>query len=96
MRRNKKLRVVSVFVILVCSAAGVLCPILMQKNKAFMEGSFLFMVFKALAGGIVLSTGFIHMLPDASDALESAFGGDTYPYSALIAVYSAFGCLCIE
>ncbi|KAG6382526.1 hypothetical protein SASPL_157804 [Salvia splendens] len=57
--------------ILVASAAGVCLPVVAKWFPALSPKSNLFFVVKAFAAGVILSTGFIHVLPDAFESLTS-------------------------
>nr|GLL18018.1 zinc transporter 8-like [Ipomoea trifida] len=86
--------------ILVASAIGVLLPVLGKKISALSpEGSFFFMI-KAFAAGVILATGFIHVLPDAfesltSEALACHPWGD-FPFGGFVAMVAAIGTLMVD
>nr|GMC50197.1 zinc transporter 5-like [Ipomoea batatas] len=101
---NKKLalkyKLGAIASILVASAIGVLLPVLGKKISALSpEGSFFFMI-KAFAAGVILATGFIHVLPDAfesltSEALACHPWGD-FPFGGFVAMVAAIGTLMVD
>lgn len=72
------LRIAALFAILAASTIGGLLPLL-SRNK-FKFGFFLGKVF---AAGVVTATGFVHILPDAVDALSNPCLGfsSSYPWA---------------
>ncbi|KAI3911125.1 hypothetical protein MKX01_039728 [Papaver californicum] len=61
------LKIVSIAAILTASAIGVCLPILGRRIPALHPDSNIFFVVKSFAAGVILATGFIHILPDAFD-----------------------------
>ncbi|MBA0795553.1 hypothetical protein Gohar_006407 [Gossypium harknessii] len=57
--------------ILVAGAIGVCFPLLGKTIDALRPEKDIFFVIKAFAAGVILSTGFIHVLPDATENLTS-------------------------
>ncbi|KAJ1376056.1 Zinc/iron permease [Sesbania bispinosa] len=86
--------------ILIASLIGVCLPIL-TKNSSYLnpENNFYFLV-KAFAAGVILATGFIHILPDAFEALTSPCIGEKpwgmFPFSGFVAMIAAIGTLIME
>nr|AAK69429.1 ZIP-like zinc transporter [Noccaea caerulescens] len=74
------LKFVAIASILLAGAAGVAIP-LIGKNRRFLqtEGN-LFVAAKAFAAGVILATGFVHMLAGATEALTNPCLPD-YPWS---------------
>lgn len=69
---NVSFQVGGLFIVLVASALGVACPIALfycgvQKSPAI---QLTLLLFKAIGTGIIISTGFIHMLGEATDLLS--------------------------
>ncbi|KAK8564426.1 hypothetical protein V6N13_005347 [Hibiscus sabdariffa] len=56
---------------LVAGALGVCFPLLGKTIKALRPEKNLFFIIKAFTAGVILSTGFIHVLPDATENLTS-------------------------
>ncbi|KAG6413991.1 hypothetical protein SASPL_126707 [Salvia splendens] len=86
--------------ILVASAAGVCLPVVAKRFPALSPKSNLFFVVKAFAAGVILSTGFIHVLPDAFESLTSPCipehpWGD-FPFSGFIAMVASIGTLMVD
>lgn len=92
-----KYKLAAIASILTASAIGVSLPIL---GKAFVEND-VFFVIKAFAAGVILATGFIHVLPDAFSNLTSPclagtpFGGD-FPVTGLVAMLAAIGTMMVD
>lgn len=74
------LKFVAIASILLAGAAGVAIP-LIGKNRRFLqtEGN-LFVAAKAFAAGVILATGFVHMLAGGTEALTNPCLPD-YPWS---------------
>ena len=73
------LKIVAAVTILVAGVVGGTIPLLAARHHASRR---FFSLGNALAGGIFLGAGFIHLLPDASKALE---GVTAYPLAPLLA-----------
>ncbi|MBA0701043.1 hypothetical protein Goari_000079 [Gossypium aridum] len=73
--RNKplalKYKMAAIVSILVAGAIGVCFPLLGKTIDALRPEKDIFFVIKAFAAGVILSTGFIHVLPDATENLTS-------------------------
>ena len=70
-RLTFNLRVAAFFIIFVCSAAGVVVPLLLRLRSGVgnpMRGGWLF-IAKAFGAGVILSVGLIHVMPDANNTL---------------------------
>lgn len=102
--RNKteslKLKFVAIASILVFAAIGVSLPILGKFIPAFCPKNDLFFVIKAFAAGVILATGFVHVLPDASESLTSPCLKENpwgrFPFTGLVAMLSAIGTLMVD
>ncbi|KAG8387081.1 hypothetical protein BUALT_Bualt03G0216200 [Buddleja alternifolia] len=86
--------------ILTAGALGVCLPVAGKKVPALSPDRNLFFIIKAFAGGVILSTGFIHVLPDAFESLTSPClsehpWGD-FPFTTCIAMLAAIGTLMVE
>ncbi|KAE9460355.1 hypothetical protein C3L33_07741, partial [Rhododendron williamsianum] len=95
-----KYKLIAIASILISSALGISLPLLLQKNiSALQPNSGPHFLIKAFAAGVILATGFIHILPDAFDSLSSPClenpWGD-FPFAGLIAMSSAIGTLMME
>ncbi|KAL0380931.1 UNVERIFIED_CONTAM: Zinc transporter 5 [Sesamum angustifolium] len=73
--RNKtlalKYKLAAIASILTASGIGVCLPVLGKRVPALSPERSFFFIVKAFAAGVILSTGFIHVLPDAFDSLTS-------------------------
>ncbi|KAI4353015.1 hypothetical protein L6164_001993 [Bauhinia variegata] len=73
--RNKtearKYKIAAITSILAASAIGVCIPVLGKTSPALSPEKDIFFIIKAFAAGVILSTGFIHVLPDAFESLTS-------------------------
>ncbi|KAM7266152.1 hypothetical protein ACFE04_019536 [Oxalis oulophora] len=87
-----KYKVGSIAAILVAGALGVGLPLLGKRIPALRPENDKFFVVKAFAAGVILSTGFVHILPDAFENLNSPCldphpWGD-FPFTGFIAMKS--------
>ncbi|XVE72396.1 hypothetical protein DITRI_Ditri11bG0036100 [Diplodiscus trichospermus] len=102
--RNKSLalkyKVAAIASILVAGAIGVCFPLLGKFIKALRPEKNFFFLIKAFAAGVILSTGFIHVLPDASESLTSPCLNQNpwgkFPFAGLVAMASAIGTLMVD
>ncbi|CAJ1971632.1 unnamed protein product [Sphenostylis stenocarpa] len=84
--------------ILFASAIGVTLPMLTKTFPALHPEKELFFIVKAFAAGIILSTGFIHVLPDAFEKLTSPSLADPwdFPFAGFVAMLAAIGTLMVD
>ncbi|XP_073281517.1 zinc transporter 5-like [Primulina huaijiensis] len=102
--RNKskalKYKLAAIASILVASAIGVCLPVLGKAVPALSPDRSFFFIVKAFAAGVILSTGFIHVLPDAFENLTSpcisASPWGDFPFTGFIAMVSAIGTLMVD
>jgi hypothetical protein len=92
--KSKALRykIAALVSILVASAIGVCIPLLGKVIPALSPEKDIFFIIKAFAAGVILSTGFIHVLPDAFENLTSPClnehpWGD-FPFTGFVAMCS--------
>ncbi|GAA0143355.1 secondary carrier transporter [Lithospermum erythrorhizon] len=86
--------------ILIAGAIGVSLPLLARKIEALRPENNIFFMIKAFAAGVILATGFLHILPDAfqtltSPCLDQNPWGD-FPFSGFIAMMAAIGALMVD
>ncbi|CAA7035098.1 unnamed protein product [Microthlaspi erraticum] len=86
----------ALFSILIAGVFGVCLPIFGLKS----ESNF-FMFVKAFAAGVILATGFVHILPDATESLTSPCIGEEppwgdFPMTGLVAMAGAILTMLIE
>lgn len=88
-----KFKLVAILSILIASSIGVCFPLIGKKIPVFHPDNNLFFLIKAFAAGVILSTGFVHILPDAYDSLTSPCLNETpwrdFPFTGLVAMTSA-------
>ncbi|PPD76178.1 hypothetical protein GOBAR_DD26898 [Gossypium barbadense] len=87
--------------ILVAGAIGVSLPLLGTRIPALRPENDIFFMIKAFAAGVILATGFVHILPDAFESLTSPCLKESspwgkFPFSGFIAMMSAIGTLMID
>ncbi|XP_022751625.1 zinc transporter 1-like [Durio zibethinus] len=92
-----KYKLGAIAAILVAGAVGVSLPLLGTRIPAFRPENDIFFTIKAFAAGVILATGFVHILPDAFESLtspclkESTWG--KFPFTGFVAMMSAIGTL---
>ncbi|XP_059441353.1 zinc transporter 1-like [Corylus avellana] len=95
-----KYKLGSIACILVASAVGVCIPLLGKKVPALRPENDIFFIIKAFAAGVILATGFIHILPDAFSDLTSPCLGQNpwgnFPFTGFFAMVSAIGTLMVD
>ncbi|KAL3715364.1 hypothetical protein ACJRO7_007143 [Eucalyptus globulus] len=102
--RNKgealKYKIVAIVSILVASTIGVCLPMLGKRVPALHPERSIVFVIKAFAAGVILSTGFIHVLPDAFENLTSPCLSETprgeFPFAGFVAMMAALGTLMVD
>ncbi|KAJ0977474.1 hypothetical protein J5N97_012948 [Dioscorea zingiberensis] len=95
-----KLKLVAMMTILVAGVAGVAIPLVGRKRRMMRTDGSLFVLAKAFAAGVILATGFVHMLHDAQSALTSpclpAMPWRRFPFSGFVAMVAALGTLVVD
>ncbi|KAI5008375.1 zinc transporter 8-like [Hordeum vulgare subsp. vulgare] len=99
--RARPLKIVAFFSILICGALGCSLPVLGRRVPALRPDGDVFFLVKAFAAGVILATGFIHILPDAfenltSDCLPAAGPWKDFPFAGLGAMVGAIGTLVVD
>ncbi|WOG83475.1 hypothetical protein DCAR_0102650 [Daucus carota subsp. sativus] len=96
----QKLKIIAIFAILITSMIGICLPIFTRAVPALSPDRNLFAVVKAFASGVILATGYMHVLPDSFDALRSECLPDRpwhkYPFTTLVAMFSAVLTLMVD
>ncbi|CAL1404006.1 unnamed protein product [Linum trigynum] len=94
------LKLIATFSILVASVIGVCLPLTTRSVAALNPERSLFVVVKAFASGIILATGFMHVLPDSFDMLSSGCLADNpwhkFPFTGFVAMLSALVTLMVD
>lgn len=95
-----KYRLVAIASILVAGGAGVSLPLLARKYESLGPEKDIFFLIKAFAAGVILSTGFVHILPDAFHTLTSPLLQHNpwakFPFSGLIALTASIATLMVD
>ncbi|XP_066367465.1 zinc transporter 5-like [Miscanthus floridulus] len=96
-----RLKVVAIFCILAGGAAGAAVPSLGHSRfPALRPDTDLFLAVKAFAGGVILATGLVHILPAAFDALGSpclvAGPWNRFPFAGMVAMLAAIATLMVD
>lgn len=90
---NLGARVSAVFVILVVSAFGAFFPLVVQRCPYFNLPKWCFFITRYFGSGVIVATGFIHLLAEADKALsDDCLGGvfAEYPWAEGIALMGVF------
>ncbi|GLJ39374.1 hypothetical protein SUGI_0804060 [Cryptomeria japonica] len=86
--------------ILVGSTIGVCLPIVGRKVNVLRPDNVMFFVIKAFASGVILATGFVHILPDAFESLDNPClkgnAWEHFPFAGFIAMMAAVGSLMLD
>lgn len=94
------LKIAAIFFILVGGFVGVCIPILGRWVPALRPDNDVFFVVKAFAAGVILATGFIHILPDAFGSLASPCLSvkpwGEFPFAGFVAMVAAIGTLTVD
>ncbi|KAI9153882.1 hypothetical protein LWI28_017931 [Acer negundo] len=102
--RNKsqalKLKFAAIASILVAGAIGVCLPVIGKAIPALSPEKNIFFIIKAFAAGVILATGFIHVLPDAFENLTSPCLNENpwgkFPFTGFVAMMAAIGTLMVD
>ncbi|KAI3694580.1 hypothetical protein L1987_77547 [Smallanthus sonchifolius] len=94
------LKLIAIAAILVTSMMGVSLPILSKSVPALHPDTNLFVLVKAFASGVILATGYMHVLPDSFDCLTSKCLPEKpwrkFPFTTFIAMFSAVLTLMVD
>ncbi|KAL6865187.1 hypothetical protein ACP4OV_016338 [Aristida adscensionis] len=95
-----RLKEVAMAAILVAGVLGVGLPLAGRKRRALRTDSAAFVAAKAFAAGVILATGFVHMLHDAEHALSSpclpAQPWRRFPFPGFVAMAAALATLVLD
>ncbi|CAM0871498.1 unnamed protein product [Alopecurus aequalis] len=99
--RTRPIKIAAFFSILVCGALGCSLPVLGRHVPVLRPDGDVFFLVKAFAAGVILATGFIHILPDAfenltSPCLPAAGPWKDFPFAGLGAMVGAIGTLVVD
>ncbi|CAA2991543.1 probable zinc transporter 10 [Olea europaea subsp. europaea] len=94
------LKIIAIVSILVTSMIGVSLPLVTRSIPALSPEGNLFVIVKCFAGGIILGTGFMHVLPDSFDMLSSSCLKENpwhkFPFTGFVAMLSAIVTLMVD
>lgn len=94
------LKMLAIAAILICGVCGVATPLIGKKRRFLRTDSNLFVAAKAFAAGVILATGFVHMLPDATLALTDVclpkHPWSKFPFSGFFAMMAALVTLLVD
>ncbi|GAA0186928.1 secondary carrier transporter [Lithospermum erythrorhizon] len=94
------LKLIAIASILVTSIIGVSLPLATRSIPALSPEKSLFVIVKAFASGIILATGFMHVLPDSFDMLSSDCLKQNpwhkFPFTGFVAMLSAIFTLMVD
>ncbi|KAJ6843695.1 zinc transporter 4, chloroplastic-like [Iris pallida] len=95
-----RLKTVAIGAILVAGVIGVGIPLVGKKRRLLRTDGGFFVFAKAFAAGVILATGFVHMLHDAQSALTSPClprkPWRKFPFSGFVAMLAALGTLVVD
>lgn len=95
-----RLKIIAIVTILGASMVGVCLPLFSRSVPALRPDRNLFVLVKAFASGVILATGYMHVLPDSFDdlgspcLLENPWG--KFPFTAFVAMLSAVFTLMVD
>ncbi|KAF8093331.1 hypothetical protein N665_0384s0018 [Sinapis alba] len=95
------LKLVAIASILLAGAGGVAIPLIGRRNRRFLQtDSSLFVAAKAFAAGVILATGFVHMLAGGTEALNNPclpeFPWSKFPFPGFFAMVAALITLLVD
>ncbi|MFS7928674.1 putative zinc/iron permease [Helianthus anomalus] len=94
------LKFLAIATILVAGILGVTIPLVSKNYGFFKTDSSLFFSTKAFGAGVILATGFVHMLPEATEALTNPCLPESpwsqFPFSGFIAMMAALITLLVD
>ncbi|KAK7309932.1 hypothetical protein RJT34_07074 [Clitoria ternatea] len=95
-----KLKIIAIFAILVTSMVGICLPIFSRVVPALQPDRDLFVLVKAFASGVILATGYMHVMPDSLDDLTSPClpqrPWHNFPFTTFVAMLSAIFTLMVD
>ncbi|XP_043717939.1 zinc transporter 5-like [Telopea speciosissima] len=93
-------KITAIFSILIGGTIGVCLPTLGKKYPALRPENNIFFIIKAFAAGVILATGFIHILPDAFNQLTSPCLNQNpwgnFPFTGFIAMVATILTLMVD
>ncbi|PIA43045.1 hypothetical protein AQUCO_02000473v1 [Aquilegia coerulea] len=87
------LKLIAIVAILLSGVAGIALPLVGSNRQLLRTDGNLFFAAKAFAAGVILATGFVHMLPDGGAALSNPCLPDApwskFPFSGFVAMMAS-------
>ncbi|CAH8387240.1 unnamed protein product [Eruca vesicaria subsp. sativa] len=94
------LKLVAIASILLAGAGGVAIPLVGRNRRFLQTDSSLFVAAKAFAAGVILATGFVHMLAGGTEALNNPclpeFPWSKFPFPGFFAMVAALLTLLVD
>ncbi|KAF8028779.1 hypothetical protein BT93_E1438 [Corymbia citriodora subsp. variegata] len=94
------LKIIAIASILITSVIGVCAPLFTHSIPALHPDRDLFVIIKCFAAGIILATGFMHVLPDSFDMLSSQCLPEVpwhkFPFTGFVAMLSALVTMMVD
>jgi len=94
------LKFVAIASILLSGMAGIAIPLVGKHRRFLRTDGNLFVGAKAFAAGVILATGFVHMLSDANEALQHpclpSFPWSKFPFTGFFAMMAALFTLLLD
>ncbi|KAI3505794.1 hypothetical protein L1887_28057 [Cichorium endivia] len=94
------LKFIAIAAILLSGIIGIAIPLFGKHRRFLKTDSNLFFATKAFAAGVILATGFVHMLPEATEALTNPCLPETpwsqFPFSGFIAMVASLATLLVD
>ncbi|KAI8009000.1 Fe(2+) transport protein 2 [Camellia lanceoleosa] len=98
--KSLKLKLIAIGAILITSMIGVCLPIFSRAVPALQPDRNAFVIVKAFASGVILATGYMHVLPDSFDCLTSECLPENpwkkFPFTTFVAMLSAVMTLMVD
>ncbi|KAH1097832.1 hypothetical protein J1N35_014753 [Gossypium stocksii] len=95
-----KLKIIAIVTILLSSMIGVCLPLFSRQVPSLKPDRDLFTIVKAFASGVILATGYMHVLPDSFNDLMSGCLPENpwrkFPFTTFVAMLSAVLTLMVD
>ncbi|XP_031479159.1 fe(2+) transport protein 2-like [Nymphaea colorata] len=96
----RRLKIIAIFAILVASMVGVCLPLVTRSAPVLSPDGNVFAIVKAFSSGVILATGFMHVLPDSFNNLTSqclpGAPWRNFPFTTFVAMLSAVFTLMVD
>ncbi|XVE70920.1 hypothetical protein DITRI_Ditri10aG0108600 [Diplodiscus trichospermus] len=95
-----KLKIIAIASILLAGVAGIAIPLIGRHRKFLSTDGSLFVAAKAFAAGVILATGFVHMLSDGTEALSDPclpkYPWSKFPFPGFFAMIASLVTLLVD